>query len=157
MAPPLYFHEEPSQPRAFITDLRLSPAQRKKTDYGPDYHTLGRGLTGRRIGFEEYFDELPPTYSPRLITQSFSTGPRPHLLKARLPSINQRENVAKATSVVRLSDLQSRIYYEMAPRDGHKGLSYPAPKGYSTRMTHEKKPLLPFRQVLELRRQRTRG
>eukprot|EP00959_Pyramimonas_sp_CCMP1952_P061805 1291620-Pyramimonas_sp.AAC.4 len=123
--------------------------------YGPDYHTLGRGLSGSRIGFEEFFDEPPPTFQPYMVTQSF---PRRHThagaYDSRLPLIQERQSVAKATQLTKVSGCQSRIYNEMPPRSGHASLTIPTPKGYSMQMTHEKKPMLSYRKMISMRRAR---
>lgn len=130
---------EGNSQRAFITDLRLSAAQRGKTHYSPDYHTLGRGLTGKKYGSN--MDVMPVTHSLAL-TASWQRGLTG---EERLPVLTQKV-LKRATNMMKHATNQSRIYDELPPRGSHVQRDLP-PIVYS----HEKSKPIPYKQVVAIR------
>lgn len=132
------FDQSASQ-RAFITDLRLSPAQRKKSHYGPDYHTLGRGLVGKQMSPTETFTSYPSLSTYR---SSFEVQ---RAMDARLPPIIQK-TMKKAVSTIGHATNQSGIYDQLPPRGAHLTRDLPPPV-----LSHEKSPSISYKRMVSIR------
>mmetsp|Transcript_31778 Transcript_31778/g.38403 ORF Transcript_31778/g.38403 Transcript_31778/m.38403 type:complete len:138 (-) Transcript_31778:278-691(-) len=118
--------------RAFITDLRLSPAQRNRSHYGPDYHTLGRGISGKKLSSDGY---------PRVPTTKLSGQWGNEKLPAMPAAV-----VKKAVHTISLATSQSRIYDELPPRGAH--LTRSLTKAVAS---HEKAPVITFKRMMGIR------
>jgi len=147
-----------------FTDLRFSPAQRKKGSYGAEYSTIGRGMM--RAADEEsvlgYARRTMPVLASSLRLKK-ATAPRLYMSlqdyttvflasparAIELPPIADPtpQMLRRANSSLKLAGTGSRVYEELSPRGKHEMRVSSAPV-----LSHEHAPLLNHKKLLRAKR-----